>query len=41
MGYNEAIQVFPKNIFAKLFGFTEKEFFETKGKEREKVKVEF
>lgn len=41
MGYNQGIQVFPKNIFAKLFNFTAKEFFETGGKERESVKVEF
>jgi len=41
MSYNEAIQVFPKNFFARLFGFAGKEFFETKGKERENVKVQF
>jgi LemA protein len=41
MKYNEAIQVFPKNLFAKLFNFGQKEFFETKGKERENVKVNF
>ncbi len=41
MQYNEALQVFPKNFFARLFGFTAKEFFETKGKERENVKVQF
>lgn len=41
MGYNEAIQVFPKNFFARIFGFEQKEFFETKGKEREAVKVAF
>jgi len=41
MSYNEALQVFPKNFFAKLFGFAAKEFFETKGKERENVKVQF
>lgn len=41
MEYNQAIQVFPKNLFAKLFSFTQKEFFETPGKERENVKVSF
>jgi len=41
MQYNEGLQVFPKNLFARLFGFTAKEFFETKGKERENVKVSF
>lgn len=40
MQYNESLQVFPKNFFARLFKFTQKEFFETKGKERENVKVE-
>lgn len=41
MLYNQAIQVFPKSIFARLFNFQAKEFFETRGKERENVKVEF
>lgn len=41
MQYNEAIQVFPKNIFAKIFGFQQKEFFGVAGKEREAVKVQF
>tara|TARA_Y100000310_G_scaffold338838_1_gene429639 strand:+ start:936 stop:1484 length:549 start_codon:yes stop_codon:yes gene_type:complete len=41
MKFNEAIQVFPKNLFAKLFGFHKEEFFQTKGKERENVKVQF
>ena len=41
MKLNEAIQVFPKNIFAKMFGFKRRDFFETKGVEREAVNVEF
>lgn len=41
MAYNEALQVFPKNLFAKMFGFKESDFFATKGKEKENVKVEF
>jgi LemA protein len=41
MQYNEALQVFPKNMFARLFGFRAREFFESKGKERENVKVQF
>ena len=41
MEYNESLQVFPKNFFARLFGFQVKEFFETKGQERENVKVQF
>src|SRR3989338_10669878 len=38
MGYNEALQVFPKNIFARLFGFTARELFEAEKKEKETVK---
>lgn len=38
---NTKIQTFPSNIIAKMFGFTQKEFFKTEGKEREAVKVEF
>lgn len=41
MQYNESVQVFPKNIFAKLFSFSQEEFFKTEGKEKENVKVEF
>src|SRR3989344_5025098 len=39
--FNEAIQVFPKSIFAKMFGYTAKEFFGVEKKERENVKVKF
>lgn len=41
MDYNQGIQTFPRNIFAGMFNFTKKDFFETQGKERENVKVEF
>ena len=41
MAFNEAIQVFPKNLFAKLFSFHAEEFFKTEEKERKSVKVEF
>ena len=41
MQYNESLQVFPKNLLAKLFHFTQKEFFEADKKERDSVKVEF
>lgn len=41
MSFNEAILVFPKNLFAKLFGFKQEEFFGAEKKERENVKVEF
>jgi LemA protein len=38
---NNAVQKFPTNILANMFGFKQKEYFEVKGKEREPVKVEF
>ena len=41
MHLNEAIQVFPKNIFANLFGFKQREFFQTTQEEKKAVKVEF
>ena len=41
MAFNEAIQVFPKNLFAKLFGFKKKDFFGAEEKERKNVKVQF
>ncbi len=40
--YNTEIQQFPRNIIAKIFRFTEREFFEFKGEaEREAPKVAF
>ena len=41
MQFNEALQVFPKNVFGKMFGFAKEAFFETKGKQRENVDVQF
>ncbi len=41
MSYNEALQVFPKNIFANLFRFVKRDFFETEKEEKKNVKVEF
>ena len=41
MTYNNAIQVFPKNIIAGMFNFKEFEFFEADEAERENVKVKF
>lgn len=41
MQYNESLQVFPKSIFAKLFNFEAREFFEADKKERDTVKVDF
>ncbi|MEE9525262.1 MAG: LemA family protein [Candidatus Woesearchaeota archaeon] len=41
MKLNEAIQVFPKNLFAKMFGFKKEDYFKTSGKEKEPVNVEF
>lgn len=39
--YNNAIQMFPGNIFAGIFGFKEQEFFEAEGEEKKAVKVKF
>lgn len=40
--YNEAILVFPNNIFANMFGYTAEPFFEiTNVEEKEPVKVKF
>jgi len=39
--YNIAIQTFPGNVFASVFGFTKKEFFEAPAGERANVKVKF
>lgn len=41
MAYNEAKQTFPRNIFANMFNFPTKDFFETSGEEKKNVKVEF
>lgn len=41
MSYNESLQVFPKNLFAKMFGFKQEAFFGADEKERKNVKVEF
>lgn len=41
LSYNNSIERFPSNIIANMFKFLAKEFFETKGAEREPVKVDF
>jgi len=41
MSFNQAVKVFPTNIFARKLGFKEREFFEAEVKSREAVKVEF
>jgi LemA protein len=41
MDFNTKIQVFPTNIFAGMFNFTKREFFEAAEGEKENVKVEF
>ena len=37
--FNNKVEMFPNNIFAKVFGFRSKQMFEAKDGEREKVKV--
>ena len=39
--FNNQIQVFPNNFFAKMFGFSEKESFEAAPEEKKPVKVKF
>ena len=39
--FNNKVEMFPSNIFAKLFGYKPKEMFETNNQERENVKVQF
>lgn len=39
--YNTAIMTFPGNIFAKMFGFKEENFFQVDEAQRENIKVEF
>ena len=39
--YNDKVEMFPSNIFAKLFGYKEKVMFEASETERENVKVQF
>lgn len=41
MDYNTAIQTFPGNVFASVFGFGLKEFFEVAREEKKPVKVKF
>ena len=39
--FNTKIQVFPSNIFAKMFGFSEFPFFEASDEEKQNVQVKF
>lgn len=39
--YNTKLQVFPTNLVAGVFGFNERDYFETAGSEKEPVKVQF
>ena len=39
--YNSSIEKFPANIFAGMFGYKKREYFETQGEEREPVKGKF
>lgn len=41
MDFNTKIQVFPTNVFAGMFNFTKRDFFEAAEAEKENVKVEF
>ncbi len=39
--YNNKVEMFPSNIFAKLFGYKARTMFEVEANERENVKVQF
>lgn len=39
--YNTAIQSFPGNVLAGMFGFTQRQYFEAEPESREPVRVEF
>ena len=39
--YNNALQVFPNNIIANIFGFKQEDYFETEGEARKPVRVKF
>ncbi len=39
--YNTKIRVFPTNIFAGMFGYTAREFFQVEESDKEPVKVDF
>jgi len=41
LDYNTKIKVFPNFIFAKLFNFSEEEFFEAEAESKKEVKVKF
>ncbi len=41
LAYNNAIQTFPNNVIANLFGFKKEEFFEAEEEARKAVKVKF
>ena len=38
--YNNKVEMFPNNIFAKLFGYNSKRMFEASSNERENIKVQ-
>lgn len=38
--FNNKVEVFPNNIFAKVFGFKSKSMFEASASERESIKIE-
>jgi LemA protein len=41
LGYNNSIQTFPRSVFAGMFNFARREFFEAAGEERGPVRVQF
>ncbi len=41
MDYNAKVQVFPSNMIASMFGFTQFEFFQANEQDKQKVQVKF
>jgi LemA protein len=41
LSYNNAVTTLPQNIFAALFGFRTREYFQAGGEERGPVRVQF
>lgn len=41
LSYDNALEMFPSNVFANIFGFKPKEYFKTAEAEKENVKVKF
>ena len=41
LAYNNAVTTIPQNLFAAMFGFRPREYFEAAGEERDPLRVRF